>query len=127
MSRNPVSCRIHFPPDPAPTELPCLGVPGEGEPGLVQGRAEHAEQDRDLVSSNCSNPRALQKVPEHGQQLCRGRSRERMGKVKLQNPPLGFSSLMQLLSNSEVSTDGHLSKGRFSPVSQVVPAFHKDI
>lgn len=71
-------------------------MPAVGEPGLVQGRAEHAEQDRDLVSSNCSHHRALQKVLEHGQQL----GGEEMGKKNvtfLNKVPLGFSSLVQVL------------------------------
>lgn len=75
MGVNAVSCDISFPVHTERTELqPCLGVPAVGEPGLVQGTAEHAEQDRDLVSSNCSHHRALQKVLEHGQQLGRGRN-----------------------------------------------------
>lgn len=74
----------------APTELqPCLGVPGVGEPGLVQGIVEHAEEDRDLVSSNCSQHRALQKVLEHGQQLGRGRNGKQSHSCTV---PVGFPS-----------------------------------
>lgn len=96
-------------------------MPGVDEPGLVQGSAEPAEEDGELVSSSCSDHRALQKVPEHGQQLCRGRSRGRIGKKVHSPAPSPTGIFLADAGASSPSTAqrpalmGTLAKGRFSP------------
>lgn len=69
---NPTPCKINLTQHVLPTQLPlCLDVPGVDQPGMVQGPAEHADEDGVFVSSICSDYRSLQKAPEHVQQLLR--------------------------------------------------------